>query len=623
MKSTLRLLAAVSMGCMASTAALAQPAAPAPAATTAAQLNVDQTARRDQIFANWTTVTDEMLRNPSPNDWLMLRGNYEMWGYSTLDQINRDNINSLTLVWARAMGTGQNEGVPLVHDGIMILPNPWDQVQAIDAASGDLIWQYTRGEIPTVDWVNGPLRTSWGQRQRSVALYEDMIFMATSDAHIVALDVKSGQVLWDTPTGGDGYAGNSSGPIVVNGIVITGSTCQVAEFGCWVTGHDAATGEELWRNEVIPRPGEPGDETWAGVPFESRWCTGVWGQITYDPVTNLVNYGSTGNCPAPDVQRGVVGMNATNAGTNERWTIRPETGEVVWRHQVLPQDNWDQECTFDMMVIPTVVNPNPNAEGMYAANTALAGSERRTLTGMPCKTAVIWSFDMETGEFIYARQTWDGATNLYESIDAVTGVPTLNPETIMNEAGGTIFFCPTYMGGRDWPSGAYDPVRNIMIQPTRDRCTESTSRTDREPAGNFLYNTQNVTVANPNLPQGEDYPGGRITAVNVETGDTFWQHTMQDSNYSPVLITAGGLVFNGNADRYFFAVDIDTGERIWQTRLGSGISGYMSTYAIDGRQYVAVVAGQNSNGNNQLSPAMALTDNVSTANMVYVFALPE
>jgi len=581
-------------------------------------LGFAQQSAAQNVIQDYEPVTDEMLRNPDPNDWIMLRGNYEMWGYSTLDQINRENVGQLTLAWARVMGQdGANQGSALVHNGIMFLSNPWDQVQAIDAATGDLIWDYTRERLE-VSFAEGPLRSTWGQRTRSVALWDDKVFFVTSDNIVVALDATNGQVVWETPRGGDGYATNTSGPIVVDGIVIAGANCQVAPFGCYVTGHDAETGEELWRNEVIPHPGEPGDETWGGVPFESRWCTGVWGQLTYDPVTNLVNYGSTGTCPAPDVQRGVTGE-ARMQGTDTRWAVRPETGEIVWSHQILPQDNWDQECTFDMMIVPTVVNPNPEAEGMYAANVAVAGSERRVLAGMPCKNPVFWALDSETGEFIYARQTWEGATNLYASIDATTGVPQIDTSKLLTEAGQTIFFCTTYGGGRDWPSGAYDPERNIMIQPTRDRCTNSTSRTDREPTPEFTYNTQNETVPNPNLPQGADYPAGRVTAVNVETGDTAWQYTLHPSNYSPVLATAGGLLFNNDADRYFFALDLDTGERIWQTRLGSPGSGYTTTYAVDGRQYIAVVAGANAGGN-QLAPDI---DSTSGANMVYVFALPE
>ena len=204
--------------------------------------------------------------------------------------------------------------------------------------------------------------------------------------------------MWEYSRGGDGYVANTSGPIIANGVLIAGGSCQNAPFGCYVTGHDIATGKELWRNEVIPHPGEPGDETWGGTSFFNRWCTGVWGQIVYDPIQNLVHYGSSGTCPASDWPRGVAGKHATLAGTNTRWAVRPETGKVVWRRQLLPQDNWDQECTFEMMLVDTAMHPNPKAEGMLAANASVAKDRVRTLVGMPCKNPVFWALDAETGE---------------------------------------------------------------------------------------------------------------------------------------------------------------------------------------------------------------------------------
>src|SRR5690606_6306443 len=290
-------------------------------------------------------------------------------------------------------------------------------------------------------------------RKRGLAIYDNMILTVAVDNTLLALDATSGQVIWETNRGGDGYVGHGSPPTVVDGIVITGSTCQNAPFGCYVTGHDVHTGEELWRNEVIPRPGEPGDETWGGTPFETRWCTGVWGYITYDSEAHLLNYGSTGICPASEAQRNAPG--ATMAGTNTRWAVVPETGEVVGQRQILPRDNWDQECTFEMMLIESPITPHPNAQAMLSVNPDVGGETRRTLTGMPCKTPVFWSLDAETGEFLYAKATWDQAQSLYASIDE-TGLATMNEEAILSVPGQEYFFCPTFVGGRNWPSGAYD-----------------------------------------------------------------------------------------------------------------------------------------------------------------------
>ena len=397
--------------------------------------------------ANFVPVTDQMLRNPSPNDWLMMRGNYQGWGYSQLEQINKGNVKNLQLVWARVMEPGINESTPIVHNGVMYLGNSNDVVQAIDATNGDLLWEY-RHPLPEAAAFHGML----GQRKRSVALYGDNVYFVTWDNYVVALDARTGKVAWQTNRGGDLFVSNSTGPIVVNGMVIAGSTCQYAGFGCYVTAHDTKTGEELWRNSLIPRPGQPGDETWAGSPYKSRWMTGVWGQITYDPELDMVYYGSSGVGPASETQRNMPG--ATMAGTDTRFAVRPKTGEVVWKHQVLPRDNWDQECTFEMMVINTNVNPDPSAAGMMAVNPDARRGPRKTLTGVPCKTGIAWSFDAATGEFLWAKQT--NEQNLVEKIDN-KGLVTVNENVVLKEVGKTYHMCPTFTGGRDWPSGAYNP----------------------------------------------------------------------------------------------------------------------------------------------------------------------
>ena len=566
-------------------------------------------------------MTREYMHNPDPADWPVLGGNMAHWNYSSLDQITRENISGLQLVWARQMPTtgGRAATSPLIHKGIMYLISPNDAIVALDGVTGSRIWEYRR-ELPAAGEGPGLIRHNYSGPKRGLTLYGDKIFTVASDNAVIALDARTGKLVWETFRGGDGYVANTSGPIIANGILIAGGSCQNAPFGCYVTGHDITNGKELWRNEVIPRPGKPGDETWGGTTFESRWCTGVWGQIVYDPVLNLVQYGSTGICPASDYQRGVAGKNATLAGTNTRWAVRPETGEIVWRRQLLPQDNWDQECTFEMMIVDTPMHPNPNAEGMLAANPKIATDKVRTLVGMPCKNPVFWSLDAKTGEFFYARETFRGAQNLYDKIDPVTGLATMNQAMVLDRPGKKITYCSSHSGGRDGHvSPAYDPKRNIMIQATGNICTTGGARDNRRPTPAFTYNVDERQVENPNVTRLEngEYPVGRITAVDVATGNTVWQYLQRPYNYSAVLATAGGLVFNGDAARYFFALDIDTGKKVWEVRLGSMCCGYPVSYSVDGRQYIAVVAGY---GRNSLAPEI---DSVSGQNMIYVFALPK
>jgi alcohol dehydrogenase (cytochrome c) len=553
---------------------------------------------------DFVTVTDQTIRAPKAEDWVFYRGNYQAWGWSALDQISTRNVRNLQLVWSRAMEPGINQATPLVYNGVMYLGNPGDVIQAIDAVSGDLMWQYRHPLPETTD-----MRNQLGQRKRTVALYGDNVYTVTWDNHVLALDARTGAKVWETDRGGDLYVSNSSGPIVANGVVVAGSTCQYSGFGCYVSGHDARTGKELWRNTMIPRPGEPGDETWAGSPFESRWMTGVWGHLTYDPELDLVYYGSSGVGPASEAQRKMPG--ATMAGTNTRFAVRPKTGEVVWKHQVLPRDNWDQECTFEMMTMTTAVNPDPSV--MLSVNPAARGKPRKTLTGVPCKTGIAWSFDAATGEFLWARAT--NEQNLVAKIDG-KGLVTVNEDVVLKEIGKTYHVCPTYNGGRDWPYGAYNPRSNVMYVQLANVCIDSTARADRGPQPEFVYNTTNVGK----FSSGKDRVG-RIDAISVETGRTVWSWETRVSNYAPILATAGGLLFNGSMDRYLRALDADKGTVLWQTRLASQVVGAPITFAVNGRQYIAITAGGGTIAATQLAPTPE-ADTASGANAVYVFALP-
>jgi alcohol dehydrogenase (cytochrome c) len=400
--------------------------------------------------------------------------------------------------------------------------------------------------------------------------------------------------------------------IVANGMVVAGSTCQVAGFGCYVTGHDARNGEELWRNEFIPKPGQPGDETWGGTPYDKRWMTGAWGPLTYDPELDLVYYGSSGAGPASEAQRGTIG--GTMAGTDTRFAVKPKTGEVAWKHQTLPRDNWDQECTFEMMVIDTPVNPDPNARGMLSTNPDARKGLRKTLTGVPCKTGIAWSFDAATGEFLWAKQT--NEQNLVARIDG-KGQVTVNEDVVLKDVNKTYSICPTYSGGRDWPMGAYNPKTNVMFMPLSNACIDETARTDRVAAPEFVYNTTNVGK----FPAGKDKVG-RIDAISVETGRTLWSWETRVANYSPLLATGSGLLFNGNLDRYLRAFDADNGQVIWQTRLPSQTVGGAITYSVNGRQYVAIAAGGGGVAGTQMSMTPE-ADMASGNNGIYVFALPQ
>jgi alcohol dehydrogenase (cytochrome c) len=557
---------------------------------------------------NFVPVSDAMLRAPKPEDWLLYRGNYQGWGYSPLEQIDKDNVGGLQLVWSRAMHPGPNEITPIVYDGIMYLGNAGDVVQALDAVTGELLWEY-RHPLPPREEFPAP----YGRSKRSISLYGEHVIFATWNNFVVALDARTGKQVWQSDRGGDLFVQNSSGPIVANQTVVVGSTCQVAGHGCYVTGHDARNGEELWRNEMIPRPGEPGDDTWAGAPFEKRWMTGVWGLLTYDPELDIVYYGSSGAGPASEVQRGTVG--GALAGTNTRFAVKSRTGEVVWKHQTLPRDNWDQECTFEMMIIDTMVNPDPTA-GLMAINRDARQGMRKTLTGIPCKTGIAWSFDAADGEFLWAKPTVE--QNLVAKIDG-KGFVTVNEASVVSDVDKTYSICPTYIGGKNWPMGAYNPKTNVMFMPLANACQGLKPRTDRSPAPRFQYNTTNTF----RLAPGKD-KGGRIEAISVETGRTIWIWETRVPTFAPLLATASGLLFSGSMDRYLRALDTDTGKVIWQARLPSAAIGGAMTYSVGGRQYVAIAVGGPSFGSyNAVGKMVPEVDMAEGSNSIHVFALSQ
>ncbi|MET3926629.1 PQQ-binding-like beta-propeller repeat protein [Devosia sp. 2618] len=560
-------------------------------------------------LADLKPVTDEDLQNVAPGNWLAYGRDVRNFGFSPLTDITPDNVGTLQSVWARGIESGQTQTAPLVYDGIMFLASPNETVEAIDAVTGTLLWQYRHRVEIEPELLNSITR----DRKRGIAIYGENIYFSTWDNHLIALNMRDGQVAFDIDRGqGDEGISNSSGPIVANGIIVLGSSCQYSGFGCYATGHDAKTGEELWRNYFIPKPGEEGDETWGGSAYESRWMTGAWGQFTYNPELDLVFYGSSSTGPASEVQRGTVG--GTQYGTNTRFAVKPSTGEIVWRHQTLPRDNWDQECTFEMIVDTVNVNPSATMEDLQSINPDAAKGERRVLTGVPCKTGTVWQFDAATGEFIYARDT--AHQNLIESIDD-KGIVTVNEEVVHKEGDAPILHCPTFLGGRDQPRTAYNPETKVMFVPLTNACMTMTPRPDAPIPANS-YNQTSVY----SLPDGMTN-AGRIDAVNVETGETVWRYEQTAVNYASLLATASDLLFSGGADRYLKAINQKTGELVWQTRLAAGAMGVPISYEVDGKQYIAIVSGNPAYGGTlmtRLVPESADLSSLGAA--IQVFALP-
>jgi alcohol dehydrogenase (cytochrome c) len=551
-------------------------------------------------------VTDAMLQNPDPADWLMWRRTLDTWGFSPLEQIDKGNVARLRMVWTRALGPGMQEGTPLVHDGVMYFPNPSDVIQAFDAASGDVLWEYRRtlpndlAEYFPVSSIN-----------RNLAIYGTSIIDTSADDFVFALDARTGELQWQTQI--MDYrkgAQQTSGPIVANGKVISGRGCEPegSPAACVITAHDARTGRELWRRRTIAAPGEPGGESWGGMADADRWHVGSWLVPSYDPALNLVFAGTSVTSPAPKFA--LAGNDLKYLYHNSTLALDADTGEIKWYYQHIV-DHWDLDHPFERLLVDTAVAPDRNAVAWINPRVK-PGERRRVVTGIPGKTGVVYTLDRATGEFLWARPTV--MQNVVQSIDGATGEVAVNPETLFVEIGQERTVCPTSTGGKNWPSGTYSPIGNAMFFPLQNTCA-TVSPTLSRPSPDSLYGVK----SDQRIAPGSGDNAGSIYAISVETGKTLWRHD-QRAGVLSLVSTAGGLIFGGDMNGRFRALDQATGEVLWELNLGSPVSGYPISFSAGGKQYVAVSTGSSltAMGVNRLTPELK----PSLGNALFVFALP-
>jgi alcohol dehydrogenase (cytochrome c) len=558
-----------------------------------------------QTRASFKPVTDAMLQNPDPADWLMWRRTLDTWGFSPLKQIDKRNVAQLRMVWTRALGPGMQEGTPLVHDGVMYFPNPSDLIQAFDAASGDLLWEYRR-TLPTDLGDYFPVSSI----NRNLAIYGDSIIDTSSDDFVFALDARSGELQWQTRILDYKHgAQQTSGPIIANGKIVSGRGCEPegGPLACVITAHDAKTGRELWRRRTIAAPGEPNGESWGNLPDADRWHVGSWMVPSFDPALNLVFAGTSVTSPAPKFA--LAGNDLKYLYHNSTLALNADTGEIVWYYQHIV-DHWDFDHPFERLLVETAVAPDRNAVAWINPRVR-PGERRKVVTGIPGKTGIVYTLDRATGEFLWARPTV--AQNVVKSIDGATGEVTVNPETVFLEIGQERTVCPTALGGKNWPSGTYSPIGNAMFFPLQNTC-ETVAPTLSRPSLDSLYGIKSHERI---APGGTN--AGSIYAISVETGKTLWTFD-QRAGVLSLVSTAGGLIFGGDTNGRFRALDQVTGEVLWEVNLGSPVSGYPITFAAAGKQYVAVSTGSSltAMGVNRLTPELK----PSLGNALFVFALP-
>ena len=524
-----------------------------------------------QTVDGFAPVSTETLGDPPPGDWLMYRRTHNAWGFSPLDQVNRKNVSRLTLAWSRAMEPGEQETTPLVYDGTMFLAHPGDVIQALDARTGDLIWEY-RGE---------PV-TAGKTRMRNIAIHEHRIFHFTkNEPHLIALDARDGSLLWKVPVDGD----FSSGPVVMGGKVIGGRSCSPADgpTACYIAAYDPATGAEIWRRNTIVRPDEPGGDSWGDLAWEERRHVGAWGSGSYDPALGLIYWGTS--VPAPSLER----VRGTPGGdvlySNSTLALDENSGEIAWYYQHLPRDNWDMDHVFERLLVDTRVAPDTSAVPWI--NPGLArGEVRKVVTGIPGKTGIVYTLNRRTGEFLWAAPTLN--QNLVTHIDGATGRVQID-ESLVVDAFEQILVCPGRAGGKNWPAGAYSPRTGLMYQPQQNLCMLHAGNA-ASPTPEEVYASSVVFIEDPTV-DADPYPVGRVDAVSLESGRVAWTHQQRAGMISGLVATAGGLVFGGDANRRFKAFDDSTGQVLWETILSGPVTGHPVSYTAGGRQYIAVPVG--------------------------------
>ncbi|MGW0827855.1 PQQ-dependent dehydrogenase, methanol/ethanol family [Streptomyces sp. NPDC002845] len=511
-------------------------------------------APRVAVNVTWERL---LAASSEPHNWLTYYGTYDGRRYSALDRINTGNVRGLRPAWVFQCGayglhagcsTYAFEAAPIVVDGVMYLSG-WDGwIFAVDAGTGQCLWQYQHA-IPF------DVSLCCGNVNRGVAVAKGKVFAATLNAHVIALDAATGEMVWDV-THGDVRAAESAtvAPLVVKNLVVVGSSG--GEFG--VRGHldayDIDTGERVWRTYTVPRPGEPGSGTWpSDSPAWARGGGNTWVTGTYDPELNLLYWG-TGN-PAPDFDGEV--RPGDNLFTDSVIAVDADSGRIRWHYQFTPHDLWDYDSNMEMILFE---------------------QDGRKLLAHFDKNGYFFVLDRTDGALVRVTPFADRIT-----WGEISPSGDVTPAVYPDKEGEDVHFWPGPAGGKEWCHAAYSPRTDMFYVPVQD-VGATVTRRRREFRESIPYWGASVTVDSADT-------SGQVKAFHAATGEEAWRWSWHLPISASVLATAGDLVFCGTPSGEFNALHARTGELLWQFQTGSGHHSSPTTYSIDGRQYIAVPVG--------------------------------
>lgn len=516
-------------------------------------------------------VTAAMARAPAPGDWLQWGRTGDGQNFSPLKTIDRATVKDLAPAWRAPLPAGQSMPTPIVHDGVMFLQTAPDLVMALDAATGAVLWRHAYAPV------GAPSSQKMG-----LALAGGRIYVPTSDLHVIALEARSGEQVWDHEIAIEAPATERkpfqlrSAPLIVGDKVIQGVTASGAPGGGFIVGLDIATGRELWRFHTIARPGESGGESWNGLPLNKRSGASVWDQGSYDPMLKLVYFGvgqtyDTGPLLKPS---GIAGTTQDSLFTDSTLALNPDTGKLVWHYQHLANDQWDLDWVFERQLV----------------TLSVGGKPRRVVMTIG-KMGILDALDAAAGAYLFSIDA--GTQNVISGIDPKTGAKTIDPVRVPDPKKATLI-CPSVSGARSWPATSYSPETGLLYVPITQWCHIF------GPAGYRLLSS-GVGLTGTEHPDAKASGHmGRLQAMDLKGRKLAWRHEQAAPISSSVLATAGGVVFAGDLDPSLQAFDDRDGKPLWRAPLDNYPSSSVITYVVGKTQYVAVVTGLRNNHINDL-----------------------